>query len=224
MDVKIGPPKLHRQLLVWQDENNTLIARDSTGDTNHTYRISDIISEDTAKPKPGTPLAAAPDEDAAVHIFYLSDHDNSVVHLVQREAGYWAVQGQANRVASHSSLSAAWHQDVNGSSGIILAYQSPDDDVCFYLAASKASAVINVSDLLHLEIGDWDNLGFAVTSGVQYKGEGEVRGKDELPALYLAVEGSSDVLVAECSIDFESKEDVKGDCYWLETAFSSKFL
>jgi hypothetical protein len=126
---------------------------------------------------------------------------------------------------SSSSLSATWHQSSNGNSSsssssggeISVAFQGTKGEILLYSgadqAASDKASIVNVSELLHLEIGDWDLVGLAVASGTM------VSGSD--PGLYFLIEGKDEVLTAECSIGFERDGELESDCWW-STAFTGK--
>ena len=212
VDVNTGPS---RRLVIWQDHDDNLIAFDSgTNTPDQIYNIADAL-DDQLRAKHTTPLTAATDDEGAVHLFYVDNEDGMIGHLVQREAGSWTAQSKTMHPLSSSSLSATWHKGSNSTSGeISLAFQGTKGEILLYLGADKAASekafVVNVSSLLHLEIGDRDLVGLAIASGKMLSDAGSEGD------LYLLIEGKDEVLVAECSISFGQEGELESECWWSE--------
>lgn len=217
VDVQSGPQNLHRNLLIWQDASAALIALSSASDINPdtVYPIADYAKPPIAKR--GTPLTAASDDTGAVHLFYIAK-DGSVAHLIQRDHTSWSVQRQSIHPRDTSSLSATWHKGNDTTGAVVLAYQASDGSVILFYGVdapeSDDAAQINISNVLDLNPGDWDNFGLAVTSARMMGDD-----KDEA-SLQILVEGRDDVLAAECLVGRGRDGEIDADCYWLNDAFS----
>lgn len=221
VDVTAGPSSLHRRLLVWQDSNATLIASNTNSDSQ-----PDTITPITSNAPPairGTPLTATVDDTGAVHLFYIAAADGSLVYLEQNGRGSWVTRRQSIRPRDMSSLSATWHKGASTTGAVVLAYQATNGDVMLYYGVndpeSDDAAVINISNVLDLDTGDWDYFGLGVASAKMLGAEG----KNEA-SLQMIVEGRDDVLAAECLFQPGTNDGVEADCYWLNSVFTGKPL
>ncbi|KAL6853101.1 hypothetical protein ACO1O0_007654 [Amphichorda felina] len=138
VDVNIGRSGLHRRLVVWQDSNDALIAHNSSAhDKARVYRIGDKFNDRSGSilnAMPGTDLAATPDDQGAIHLFYVSDDGSTVIRLTQDGEGDWVSQGELVQVSRGSSLSATWHQSDKDRGVVVLAYVNPDGAVSFQIS------------------------------------------------------------------------------------------
>ncbi|VUC23828.1 unnamed protein product [Clonostachys rosea] len=231
VDVNVGPSNLHRRLIVWQDQDASIIARDSINGKSEVYRIDDKLAEDGIKAKLGTHLAAASDSSGAIHVFYVSSdgigdegETASVSHIVQRKAGKWESRGQPVEVTGDSSLSATWHRGGNGTQAILLGFQSPENAICMLLVGDgnadteSDGQIIDITQLLNLDTGGWSAIGLSIASGVPL---GSTGNRNET-GLYVLMEGQDEALVAECSINDSSKSgNAESECRWLEGVFAN---
>ncbi|CAH0055161.1 unnamed protein product [Clonostachys solani] len=233
VDITLGPSNLHRRLIVWQDQDANIIARDSANGKSKVYRVSDKLAEKGIKAKSGTHLAAAADGSGAIHVFYVAsdrdgdgDETTSVSHLVQREAGEWESRGQQVDVTGDSSLSATWHQSGNGTQAVLLGFQSPENEICLLVlgdgnGADSGEEIIDVTQLLNLDTDGWSAIGLSIASGVPL-GSTSNRNKTGEVGVYVLMEGEDEALVAECSINDSSKSGNAGsECRWLEGVFTN---
>lgn len=219
VDVTTGPASLHRRLLIWQDSNQTLIASNTNSDSQ-SDTIAPITSNAPAAIR-STPLTATVDDTGAVHLFYIAAADGALVYLEQDGKGSWVTRRQSIRPRDMSSLSATWHKGANTSGAVVLAYQATNGDVMLYYGVndpeSDDAAVINISNVLDLDTGDWDYFGLGVASAKMLGAEG----KNEA-SLQMIVEGRDDVLAAECLFQPGTNDGVEADCYWLNSVFTGK--
>ncbi|CAH0026219.1 unnamed protein product [Clonostachys rhizophaga] len=234
VDVKIGPSNLHRRLIVWQDEDTNIIARDSANGKSKVYRVNDKLAEKGVKARPGTHLAAAADDSGAIHVFYIAsdgdeggDEATSVSHLVQREAGEWESRGQRVNVTGDSSLSATWHQSGNGTQAVVLGFQSPKNKICMLILGDgnedpeSDEEIVDVTQLLNLDTDGWSAIGLSIASGVPL-GNANNRNKIGVVGVYVLMEGENEALVAECLIGNSSKSsNAQSECRWLEGVFTN---
>ncbi|PFH62590.1 hypothetical protein XA68_12842 [Ophiocordyceps unilateralis] len=123
--------KLHRRLLVWQDDNSDLIVTEWSVDNKSRYRLRDKLSSTMPDAKLGSPLAMTASSSGAVHLFFL-DTQNAVSHVFQPAAGVWerSALSKSNGpvVASGPSpLSTAWHRTKDGIEVLGLAYANSQE-------------------------------------------------------------------------------------------------
>ncbi|CAH0003718.1 unnamed protein product [Clonostachys byssicola] len=234
VDVNIGPSNLHRRLIVWQDQDANIIARDSANGKSKVYRINDKLAEKGAKAKSGTHLTAAADGSGAIHVFYITsdgdgdgDETTSVSHLVQRQAGEWESKGKQVDVTGDSSLSATWHQSGSGTQAVVLGFQSPKNKICMlllgdgYADGDSDEETIDVTGLLNLDTDGWSAIGLSIASGIPL-GSTSNRNKTDVVGLYVLMEGEDEALVAECSIIDSSKSgNTQSECRWLDGVFTN---
>ncbi|KAK7210855.1 hypothetical protein V2G26_018033 [Clonostachys chloroleuca] len=234
VDVNMGPSDLHRRLIVWQDQDANIIARDSANGKSKVYCVNDKLAEKGVKARSGTHLAAAADGSGAIHVFYIAsdgdeggDKTTSVSHLVQREAGQWESRGQQVDVTGDSSLSATWHQSGNGTQAVVLGFQSPKNKICMLLLGDEYEdsesdgGIIDVTQLLDLDTDGWSAIGLSIASGVPL-GSTNNRNKIGVVGVYLLMEGENEALVAECFIINSPKSgNAESECRWSEGVFTN---
>jgi hypothetical protein len=242
IDVNFGPTRLHRRVVVWQDEDRQLVVSDSGYGTTNLYAIREKLQGDViGNPIEGTPIDGTADDTGAVHVFYLhqenEDKDEAIVgHLIQYEMGEWAVGSLKLRASPESFLSSAWHANESDSS-LVLGYQSAESgEVELILSRrprdnfsdSNSWHSINMHDTLGLFSIHQDNHGHALISGVLYDGESDEENSAEppmsstSPALHLALEGYQQITVAECSFAYDIEGSPEARCLWLNRTFSGK--
>lgn len=114
---------------------------------------------------------------------------------------------------------------------MVLAFQEFDDEDVFLLYGADApdsehATVVNISNLLHLDAGDWRSLGLAVTSGRLSESDDEADSNvdEDQAGLYMLIEGRDDVLAAECSLQVGNDDEIDTNCYWITGTFTGKYL
>ncbi|KAG6020412.1 hypothetical protein E4U41_002842 [Claviceps citrina] len=198
--VKAKDASLNRRLLIRQEDTNDLLVTEWTkGQVAH-YRIGDKLSSLLTEAKPGTPLALQADSSGSLHLFYLS-RSNVLSHVYQTTAGKWQTGEVTNedgpiRTSTYSSLSAAWHNGLDGAGLLVVAYDndvqklqlvmtsSPTERALWYTSEVTSVAVDSTpgqSNVARYSLaGDWFS--------------------DEDQRLLIAISEGSEVHAWECSI------------------------
>lgn len=222
LDVNIGHSNLHRRLVVWQDSNDNLIAHNSSAhEKARVYKIGDKISDRSRQipnAMPGTDLAAAPDDQGVIHLFYVSDDGSTVIRLTQDGEGDWVSQGELVQVSKGSSLSATWHQSDKDDGVVVLAYVNSDGAVSFQISPEPGFdewKTFEPDEFKDMSSSGWQNADITIASGAFSLVNRLGPSLADWAGLHVILEGSDTVVVAECTVE----KHTMSACYHSNTSF-----
>ena len=218
VDVLRGPSSLQRRLIVWQDEGDNLIARDSAEGNSTVYNINSEHADLPIATRE-TSLTAAVDDEGAVHVFFLDDEKN-VQHIAQSEARDWKAYDSVTQISGESSLAATWHDNANDTALLVLALydstgrgktQQGRNGFFLWVSADRGESwdyekpgVFN--DANH----DSDNgtYGLAIASGIAFDQDNDDEPEEgDVAGLHVILQSERGILAYECLFDGDSLED-----------------
>lgn len=221
--VNNSKPKLHRRLLVWQDDKSDLIATEWSGSGKVHYRVRDKLGSWVPQAKHGTPLAVAASDSGTIHVFFLDTRD-TITHLYETAVGDWKTgtvqnEGRPIVVAKFSALSAALHQSTKDTQLLVVAYEGAGEELRLAVNHEPKEEtdwdVVDVTTLSQSVAGQFDSPCFSLAGDWQSIGGTEASHQ----RLLMAVLGDDGVVAWECSVDFFEPPVTRPECRQLNDTF-----
>lgn len=216
VDVVNAPASLQRRLIIWQDEEDNLVVRDSSdGDTAVTH-IGAFIPE-LPKGKMGTPLAAAADDKGQVHIFYITN-DSETHHISQQDLDQWTDKGTPkSSIPASSKLAAVWHESSNDTKLLTLTLiydwrgeksdKPTSTDIFFSADYGDSWDYVQPDAFKNITVPAEGECGFSVVSGIAWSDDGddmEEPQAGEYAGLHVMTEGEENIQLVECEFEGNS--------------------